>query len=325
MKAGPRAGDAVQRECRVTRGDGQRQYCFTLASGDDAPHAESLAAAWRLLEQDMALVPSGETTLVSMTPVMSAGEIEMMRPPRETILVEPLYVDRFAVTNADFAEFVAAGSYQEVDLWPDQILPHVLQFTDSTGRPGPRYWKDGRPPAKKLDHPVVGVSWFEANAYAAWSGKRLPTAAQWQRAGTWPAGDDGSGGQRYPWGNAFDANRANTWSSSQRETVPVNEYVAGCTPNGVYQLIGNVWEWTATRFECPTAVDDLRVVFDQPLAEIRGAAFDTYFETQATCRFASAKPYLHRGANVGFRCCVSAGDLRPPLDPLALVEQLMNE
>jgi iron(II)-dependent oxidoreductase len=173
--------------------------------------------------------------------------------------VEAIYLDRYATTNADFERFVKAGGYNQEQLWPTEILPSVLQFVDTTGHPGPRFWSSGRAAPDKLDHPVVGVCWYEANAYAHWAGKRLPTAAEWQRAVTWFTPQN-----KYPWGNVFDPVRANTWIAGPGDTVSVKKYESGCTPNGIYQLIGNVWEWVACCFECGDH-ERFRVLFDAPM------------------------------------------------------------
>ena len=308
----------------IETGGHSPRYCCALAENNaDLGEDFGIASAWTALEQDMALVPAGKTTLCEMFPVAKPTGFEFVERPVSAQYVDAVYIDRHAVSNADFLRFIDDGSYKEVDFWPEEILPYVLQFVDSTGRCGPRYWANGRPPAKKLDHPVVGICWFEACAYAAWTGKCLPTPEKWQRAGTWSGSSLARGPeQRYPWGNAFESDRANTWSARHNDTVSVQKYAEGCTPNGVHQLIGNVWEWTAASFECPGDGEDLRVVFDQPLAEIRGGAFDTYFDLQATCQFSSGKPFLFRGNNVGFRCCIDADSLRPQPDPLDLTRGL---
>jgi|GEM_PF-3108923 formylglycine-generating enzyme required for sulfatase activity len=122
------------------------------------------------------------------------------------------YLDRFVVSNADYARFINDGGYSQVELWPQEIWPNVLQFVDSTGHTGPRFWIDGKPSKHQDDHPVVGVSWYEANAYARWVGKRLPVAAEWQHASSWCTAKDGRAGNgRYPWSDSFDPSRYNTW------------------------------------------------------------------------------------------------------------------
>jgi iron(II)-dependent oxidoreductase len=155
----------------------------------------------------------------------------------------------------------------------------------------------------------VGICWFEANAYCRWVGKYLPSSAQWQRAASWHTiKSDGECAQKYPWGDTFDKNLANCWSSGVGQTVPVDHYYNGCTPNGVYQLIGNTWEWLSGRF----------VETVQPgqktsgLSEIRGGAFDTYLESQLTCQFRTGQPLLCRSANTGFRCVIGKDQIQSP-------------
>ncbi len=274
----------------------------------------SVACAWTVLDHEMALVPGGEVSLQSDVFVATPGGFETSRSGDERIEVDSLFLDRDCVTNADYAKFVQAGGYSNADHWPQAILPNVLQFTDSTGLPGPRFWSQGVPPADKLDHPVVGVCWYEANAYATWVGKRLPSSEEWQRAGTWPTGLAGNvTNLRYPWGDAFDPRKANTWDSGIGDTAGVGALTAGSTPNGIRQLIGNVWEWVDAQFY-PSTDNSVTVELEQTMAEIRGGAFDTYFPSQATCQFRTGQPLLFRGSNVGFRCCVSESSLSTTVD-----------
>ncbi len=306
----PDVADAPPDTRRLIR---NRRYCRVLSNRSDIPFDDvSIAFAWKAVEHDMALIPGGEICLVSDTIVATPGGFELAMNPDELISVESLYLDRDCVTNADYARFVQSDGYGNANYWPEEVLPNVLQFNDSTGQPGPRYWSHGNPPPNKLDHPVVGICWYEANAYATWVGKRLPSTDEWQRAGTWPKGHSGDGTEmRYPWGNAFDPSKANTWAGGRRDTVPVNSLAAGKTPNGVRQLIGNVWEWVDAQFY-PNTESGVSIVLDQTMAEIRGGAFDTYFHSQTTCQFRTGQPLLFRGPNVGFRCCVSANALPVP-------------
>lgn len=293
-----------------------RRYCRVLVPSDGLMFdPESMSYAWKAAALEMAYVPTGQVTLSTDLAVANQGGFEFEPATYENVPVESIHIDRTAVTNADFLRFVTAGGYSNADLWPSEVLSTVLQFTDQTNRPGPRYWNNGQPPQDRLTHPVVGICWYEANAYAIWAGKRLPTSAEWQRAGTWGRSQGDLGREpRYPWGDAYDPSKTNTWTANRSETAPVNSFPEGDTPNGVRQLVGNVWEWIDAQFSLP-GDGDIRLVVEQPMAEIRGGAYDTYFHSQATCQFRSGQPLLHRAANIGFRCCISTDLLPPEPDP----------
>lgn len=294
------------------------QYCQVLSHDGNETGKQK---AWKLLEQKMAVVPKGEVFIAGNDADLYSSEEDSYV---EDLLfeVESFYIDRYAVSNEEYSQFVADGGYENIAFWPEDIFSQVLQFVDSTGMPGPRHWKNGKWPKDKANHPVVGVCWYEANAFALWSGKSLPSCMQWQRAGDWPG--DGSG-SKYPWGNSFDPTRINLWNDKTNGTVPVDHHIEGTTPNGVYQLIGNVWEWVATLFECNDGPDGTRVVFEQPMAEIRGGAFDTYFSSQATCQFRTGQPLMLRAENIGFRCCAAIESLGLPSDPYAFLEDNLDE
>ncbi len=291
------------------------QYCRRLHIEQQETVPESdLKAAWKQLEAEMSLVPEGEVVLAPSHPesldYLGVGEV---------VWVSSIHVDRYCVTNAQFAAFVADSGYANEALWPSEILPQVLRFVDKTGCSGPRFWRDGRPEGNLLDHPVVGISWYEANAFAHWCGKRLLSPAEWQHAATWASTQRGNP-TRYPWGDSFDPSRCNTWNSGTGTTVPVREHYEGCTPNGIYQLIGNVWEWTASLFESEPSANGDQVITETPLAETRGGAFDTYFASQASAQFRTGQTLLHRGGNVGFRCCIPTDQIVDIADPYAFLE-----
>ena len=100
---------------------------------------------------------------------------------------------------------------------------------------------------------------------------------------------------------------ANAWVSGVGNTVSVENYYKGSTPNGVYQLIGNTWEMTSNRFVFQNSGAN-----NSDLGEVRGGAFDTYLDCQMTCQFRTGLPLLFRGSNVGFRCIASVSDLHRP-------------
>jgi iron(II)-dependent oxidoreductase len=290
-----------------------------------------LALARQRLERQMTLVPEGE---VLLEPHLAAGEpdneAEAIAAQGTVAHVAAAFLDRYTVTNRQFQVFVTAGGYDQMAIWDPTIWPAVLDFVDGTGHPGPRYWQHGRFPPGKADHPVVGVCWYEAAAYARWIGKRLPTDAEWLKAGCWPVqlSPESRLQRKFPWGNAMDRSRANLWGSGPGDTVAVDDYATGVSVGGVSQLIGNVWEWTAADFELPAAPvsglggtgafddgmasDYSAAVARMPLKALRGAAFDTYFDHHAACQAASGDSPLARKYNIGFRLALGICDLVPP-------------
>ncbi|HEY2826331.1 MAG TPA: formylglycine-generating enzyme family protein [Pirellulales bacterium] len=273
------------------------------------------------LEQEMGLVPQGEVHLEPS--VFDVDYALFVADGSETpnglvIPVHSVFLDRYSVTNKQFQRFVSSGGYQEMAIWDREVLPAVLDFTDTTGQPGPRFWKNGRYPPGEANLPVVGVSWYEAVAYARWVGKRLPTDAEWVKSGSWPVTlSPGNHLQRkYPWGDTMDRHKANVWGSGPGRIVPVDEFAEGVSVGGLYQLIGNVWEWTATSLDVDPSAEEDGHVASALLKSIRGGAFDTYFENQANCQFASGENPILRKHNIGFRCALSVCDIAPPPNPM---------
>lgn len=134
--------------------------------------------------------------------------------------VKAFYIDKYEVTNLQYKQFI-----------------------DGTKRKSPAHFRNRTYPEGKVDHPVVFVSWDDAKAYCEWAGKRLPTDIEWEKAAR------GTDGRDYPWGDDFDVNKVNSpvrWSSLKMEgdTLPVGSFEGGKSPYGLYDMSGNVWEWT---------------------------------------------------------------------------------
>jgi gamma-glutamyl hercynylcysteine S-oxide synthase len=163
-------------------------------------------------------------------------------------------IDRDLTTNAEYAEFVEAGGYGERRFWSDE----GWAWKESAAADKPLYWSG--PPWKEHgffqevalrdDTPVSGISWFEADAYARFRGKRLPTEFEWEAAAAWDPNERIV--RAFPWGeddheedrSAPDANANNVlWS-----TAPVGAYEGGNSPLGLHDAAGNLWEWTASPF-----------------------------------------------------------------------------
>jgi hypothetical protein len=147
-----------------------------------------------------------------------------------------VFVGKTEVTNAEFQRFVKGGGYGNEKLWSAAARSRLPNFVDRTGKPGPKYWSRGAPPKGRGRYPVRGVSYFEAEAYAKWLGRRLPTSREWRAAAAKP-------GDLYPWGRSWQ-NRANvrTKSAKRGATTKVGSKPDGASPTGALDMVGNVRE-----------------------------------------------------------------------------------
>ncbi len=271
--------------------------------------------AIRQLDEAMSLVPAGRVLIGQLAEISNSlsgqSEIDAKLVAHDMVAVEPIYLDRYCVTNAEYQRFVDAGGYERLEFWHEEALPALLDFVDQSGAPGPCYWSDGQYPSDDQRLPVVGISWYEAWAYARWVGKRLPSDAEWTKAAAWPV--ESAPGRiaqrRYPWGESFDVRRAHLYGSGPIAPVAVDEFPGGTSIGGIHQLIGNVWEWTTTSL---AAVADTTLHVPESVMTVRGGAFDTYFENQATCHFQSGEHALSRRRNIGFRLAIPMSAMEAP-------------
>jgi formylglycine-generating enzyme required for sulfatase activity len=223
----------------------------------------------------MVLVPRGPF-------LMGSSEFDLEGPPH-MVDVPAFWIDRYPVTASGYLAFVLA-----------------------TGHPAPPDWPAGRPAAGREDHPVERVSWHDAVAYARWTGKRLPTEAEWEKAAR------GTDGRRFPWGDTFAEDRCIVWDHAMVldvTTMPVSSHPSGASPYGVEQLAGNVEEWVEDELRpypgsthvSPSAAGGLRVV--------RGGS---WFYTQEHTRCAYRRGLLPdftgwtQAGGPGFRCASDA-------------------
>jgi formylglycine-generating enzyme required for sulfatase activity len=152
--------------------------------------------------------------------------------PQRRVYLDAFEMDKYEVTNVQYRRFIQATGREAPQIWPGRYV----QFTDSKISLD---WQSGTYPAGQATYPVVMVNWKDAAAYCAWAGKRLPTEAEWEKAAR------GTDGRRYPWGNTWDANKANTREMGIGHPQPVGSYPAGASPYGALDMVGNVWEWVA--------------------------------------------------------------------------------
>jgi iron(II)-dependent oxidoreductase len=173
--------------------------------------------------------------------------------PAHAVDVDAFWIDTVPVTNGAYAEFVADGGYDERRWWTDTgwawrqeaELEHP-EFWAPDGAGGWVRARFGRTEALPADEPVQHVCWYEADAYARWAGRRLPTEAEWEKAAA--SGPDGAK-RRYPWGDEEPtAELANLATGARFAPTPAGSFPAGASPWGCRQMIGDVWEWTASDF-----------------------------------------------------------------------------
>ncbi|MER6259203.1 ergothioneine biosynthesis protein EgtB [Streptomyces sp. NPDC059688] len=166
--------------------------------------------------------------------------------------VAPFWIDTTPVTNAAYQAFIADGGYDTERWWTPEGWAHVRKHSLTA----PLFWRrDGNQWLRRRfgsteqvppDEPVLHVCWYEADAYARWAGRRLPTETEWEKA----ARHDPATGRsrRYPWGDADPAPEHANLGQRHLRPAPAGSYPAGESPLGVRQLIGDVWEWTASDF-----------------------------------------------------------------------------
>ena len=267
----------------------------TQLPGASQPHLGNLPSwlIWPADQKAMVLVPYG--IFVLGTDAVSRGQEQ----PAHVVTLPDFYLDRTPVTVAEYARFVGA-----------------------TGHRPPRTWRHNQPRAYEADLPVTGVSWYDACAYAAWAGKRLPSEAEWEKAASW---DWITGAKRrYPWGDAWDARRCNMLDTGIERLTPVGAFSPyGDAPCGAADMAGNCFEWTASiAWNYPCQPGDGRDDPQRYGIRVRrgGAHTSSELFMRTTTRLLSGPD--GRFATDGFRCAV---DVAAPRDNHGALDLLCKE
>jgi formylglycine-generating enzyme required for sulfatase activity len=220
---------------------------------------------------EMVLVPAGELITGSLD-----GDPDEAPPHRVTL--PAFYIDKFEVTHARYAKFIAA-----------------------TGHKPPIDWVNGTFSPKLSNHPVVNVTFTDAKAYAKWAGKRLPTEAEWEKTAR------GTDGRLFPWGSSTTIQSA--WGEFGKErTWPAGSFTNDVSPFGAMDMGGNVWEWTASWYEAYPGNDELDLAFGKKYRVIRGGGAIEYYGKPATRRCSQRGRSVPYGTfdGLGFRCVKEA-------------------
>jgi formylglycine-generating enzyme required for sulfatase activity len=220
--------------------------------------------------------------------------------PKHTIYLDGFQIGKYPVTNAQYQTFMDADGYYTPAYWSTTGWRYRIVANATE----PLYWSTGEYNSGMAypDYPVVGVSWFEAEAFCRWAGGRLPTEAEWEKAAR------GADHRFYPWGNVWDATKCNSSENAGSDTFtyssPAGIFTGGASPYGALDMVGNVQEWVNDWFKADYYSGS---PLNNPLGPdsaaakvLRGACFvNSYAYCRCAERNDSHQPY--RSSFIGFR------------------------
>lgn len=299
-------------------------------------HVETMLATIQLMPagapvgDDVAARTSCDSTLPGREVLIPAGPFVMgtdtdpwaydNERPEHAVQLPAFLIDAAPVTNGQYRRFVDAGGYDDPAWWTDagwawrQEADLVAPQFWTTGADGWTRRRFGREePVPDLE-PVQHVCWYEADAYARWAGRRLPTEAEWEKAASWDPAAGEAVRRTRPWepGRVPVAEAAGLWTAGRRfGPDEVGAHPAGATPAGVHDLVGGVWEWTASDFAPYPGFTSFpypeysEVFFGPDYKVLRGGSWATH-PTAVSTTFRNWDLPIRRQIFSGFRCARDA-------------------
>ncbi len=237
-------------------------------------------------DETMLLIPEGEFLMGSMEKDGRIGlSVGVDEIPQRRLYLKKFLIDKYEVTNRQYKRFIDAAGH------PAPVDPlHGLYS-----------WEGGSIPQGQEDIPVTYVSWYDADAYCRWAGKRLPGEEEWEKAAR------GTDGRQWPWGNEFIEGACNVRYVGSGGILPVGGIPYDKSPFGVYDMCGNVSEWTSSWYLRYPGSTLERESFGETYKVVRGGSWvmSSIPYSRAAYRANTFKPdYKHRG--IGFRCAKDA-------------------
>jgi iron(II)-dependent oxidoreductase len=212
------------------------------------PSVQALPAPGALIKSVEVLVPAGPFTMGTST---DAWAYDNERPAHEVDLPS-YFIDAVPVSNAAYLAFLEAGGYDDQRLWTEA----GWRWRGESGKRAPAFWfrdagswmrrRFGRVEPLPPEEPVQHVCWFEADAYARWAGRRLPTEAEWEKAASWDPATRSK--RRFPWGDAAPTPERANLGQRRFGPAPSGSFPDGASAYGALQMVGDVWEWTSSEF-----------------------------------------------------------------------------
>jgi iron(II)-dependent oxidoreductase len=245
-------------------------YAWDFALQHECQHQETICELLQLIHMEEASTEVSEQAVPHSTPLLTA---EMISIPGGTftmgsnaasgydnekseheITVADFELDMTPVTVMLWIEFMLDGGYTRRELWSEAgwnwrqresaNAPEYWRLTDASR--GIRYYGPHGRRAMHVNEPVSSISWFEADAYARWAGKRLPTEAEWEYAARFDPATGRS--RRYPWGESEPDTNRTCFGMNDWRAAPVGDRPTGASAFGIHDMAGGVWEWTSTPF-----------------------------------------------------------------------------
>lgn len=243
----------------------QAAFVYAMVASHENQHDETMLQALNLrsgapLLPATSVLPSGGPGLAGTSVLVPAGPFVLgvdaasepysldNERPAHVVELPAFRIGRVPVTNGEWRQFVDDGGYHESRWWSDRGWEYRLR----AGLTAPQFWAaDGRTRTRfghvediPADEPVQHVTYFEAEAYAAWAGARLPTELEWEKACAWDPAAEAR--RRYPWGSQPPSPALANLGGTALRPAPVGAFPAGASAYGAEQMLGDVWEWTAS-------------------------------------------------------------------------------
>ncbi|MEG4486352.1 ergothioneine biosynthesis protein EgtB [Microcoleus sp. D2_18a_B4] len=213
-------------------------------------------------------IPGGEFYMGS-----DAAEALDNERSRHLCYLEAYSIDRYPVTCRQYRDFMESGGYQNPDWWSAD----GWKWLQGEAVSQPLYWSENQ---AFNNHPVCGVSWYEAEAYCNFIGKRLPSEAEWEKAASWDATNQTY--RIYPWGEEPPNGSLCNHGNNIANTSPVDAFPKGASAIGCWDMLGNVWEWTASTFDAYPGFESYpyrgysQVYFDGEHRVLKGGSWATF-------------------------------------------------
>jgi len=222
-----------------------------------------LTISLETVSDDMAYIPEGNFT-------MGSDKGFNNEKPERKVFVKAFYIDKYEVTNEQYKKFIDSTKYQ-----------------------APKNWANNTYPAGKEKYPVVNVSYLDAEKYAQWAKKRLPTEEEWEKAAR------GTDGRKYPWGNVWEKEKSNCYDFLGNNSLkPVGSFETGVSPYNCHDMSGNAWEWTDTWYKMVSQENNK---LNEKYKIIKGGSW-LKSNLLARCSVKEALPPNDTYGDVGFRC-----------------------